>query len=136
LLAMMRLHYLDQDCDQTLRDALAEYFVAIPGLLAGPSLGPETAELMLRHDIGHVVFGCDTTVRGEPLTDVWQVLGTDVRLRDYLRYTRLPETRKVFAQAGWSTLVTATLAMLPGVVTAAWRAWRMRRKWPFWTHEA
>ena len=132
---MARLAYLDQDCTQTLREALEDYFAAIPGLLTEDNAEKWVADLFRSHDIGHVVFGCDTSLNGEPLADVFCVFGTDCTVREYMRYAEIPETKAIFREAGlWRTLVSG-LRSLPRIVVALWRCFRMPKKWPFWHND-
>ncbi len=129
------LRYLDQDTQQTLKEGLTEYFASIPGLLTEANASKEVAALMLKHDVGHVVFGCDTTLNGEPLADTWQMFGTDVPFREYLRYTQLPETRAVFLEVGFGSVIAATVRAVPRLITVLWRVFRMSKKWPFHEHD-
>ena len=133
--ARTRLRYLDQECSQTLRSALNDYFASIPGLLSEDNAPKWVADLFRRHDVGHVVFGCDTTLNGEPLADTFCMFGTDVTLKEYMRYAEIPETKEIFKQAGvWRSLV-ATIRSLPRIGRALWRCWRMPKKWPFWEND-
>ena len=58
-------HYQEQDSAQTLRQALDEYYAAEPDLLTPTSLPDEIKRRLRAHDASHVVFGCDTSARGE-----------------------------------------------------------------------
>ena len=131
-----QLAYLQQDCQQTLQEALEEYFASIPGLVTEDNAPKATADLFRRHDIGHVVFGCDTSLMGEPLADIFCICGSDVRLSEYMEYSRLPEAQQVFKEAGLWALVDATIRSIPGMFVALWRCYRMPRKWPFWDNDA
>ena len=129
------MRYLEQDCPLTLREGLDEYFAGIPDLITEDNASPEIARLFRHHDIGHVVFGCDTTLRGEPLADTWCVMGTTVTLREYMRYAELPETRQIFREAGILRVAWISLVMLPDVLRAVWCCLRMPKKFPYWDPE-
>ena len=131
----MNLAYLQQDCDQTLREALDDYFAQIPDLITDANADKRVAALFRRHDIGHVVFGCDTTLNGEPLADTFCMFGTDVTLAEYAEYTKIPETKQVFKDAGLRPLVWASLRSIPNVLLALWICWRMPKKFPFWDND-
>ncbi|MCP4805677.1 MAG: hypothetical protein GY884_10055 [Proteobacteria bacterium] len=128
----MGLRYLDQDCPLTLREGLDEYFAGIEGLLTEDNCDAEVARLFRHHDIGHVVFGCDTTLRGEPLADTWCVMGTTVTVREYLKYAELPETQAIFKEAGLLRVMWVSLLVVPSVLRALWCALRMPKKFPYW----
>ena len=57
--------YENQETLQSLREGLAEYYSSDPALLAPTSVSDEIASRLRAHDAAHVVFGCDTSVRGE-----------------------------------------------------------------------
>ena len=58
--------YVIQDSTQSLREAIAEYYQCNPGLLEPDDMPDGAACLFRQHDAGHVVFGCDTSLRGRP----------------------------------------------------------------------
>ena len=131
----MALKYLEQDCEQPLSEALDDYFAEIPGLLNEENADDRVAALFRRHDIGHVVFGCDTTLNGEPLADTFCMFGTDVTLAEYAEYARIPETKQVFKDAGIGPLLWSSLKSIPAVLRALWICWRMPKKFPFWDND-
>jgi hypothetical protein len=128
--------YLRPDCPLTLREGLAEYYAENPALLAPSGLPPRAAELFRQHDAGHVVFGCDTSVRGEALIDAWTVLGTTAGLRGYLAYFDLPQVNRIFAETGWARVALASLRCLPDLLRVVWRSRRMRARWPWADYRA
>ena len=66
-------HYVAQYSPQILREAIAEYYECNPGLLDPGNLPNGVAQLFRQHDAGHVIFGCDTSLRGETLIDTWTI---------------------------------------------------------------
>jgi hypothetical protein len=125
------LRYTSQTSPQTLREGLLEYYERNPALLDPAHMTPEAAELFRQHDAAHVVFGCDTSLRGETLIDTWTIFGSAIGLRGYLAYLRLSEVNQVFAQAGALRIATELLRSLGDVLRVAWRGARLRRKWPW-----
>ncbi len=52
--------YLDKNSTQTLRAGIAEYY-QFNHLVTNPATQPsEFAQILLAHDAGHVIYGCDT----------------------------------------------------------------------------
>src|SRR5262245_52459125 len=52
------LGYQEQDSSQTLREGLAEYYRANPGIVTRPAnLPAESVALFRSHDMCHVIFG-------------------------------------------------------------------------------
>ncbi len=60
-----RPHYMNKDSAQTLREGLVEYYAANPHLTPLDSQPPEFAKILRAHDVGHVVYGCDTGMYDE-----------------------------------------------------------------------
>jgi ubiquinone biosynthesis protein Coq4 len=129
------LAYVREDTVQTLRDGLAEYRAANPGLLDPAALDAEAAALFRQHDAAHVVFGCDTSLRGETLIDTWTIFGSTIGLRGYLAYLRLPQVNQIFADAGSSRIAVALVRCIPDVCRVIARSRRLTRKWPWREYE-
>ena len=94
---------------------------------------PDAAELFREHDAGHVVFGCDTTLRGETLIDTWTVLGTTAGLRGYLQYFKYPQVNQIFSDTGYGRIAVETVRVLPDVLRVLVRSRRLSSRWP-WPH--
>jgi hypothetical protein len=57
--------YLDKTSVQTLREGLAEYYALNPQVTPPATQPPEFAKILLAHDVGHVIYGCDTGMYDE-----------------------------------------------------------------------
>ena len=125
------LRYTAQSSPQTLREGLAEYYEHNPTLLDPTLMDPEAARLFRQHDAAHVVFGCDTSLRGETLIDTWTIFASSIGLRGYLAYLKLPQVNQLFAEAGAWRIAIEMLGCLPDVLRVVWRGQRLRRKWPW-----
>jgi len=123
--------YLDPDSTQTLREALDEYYARNSGLVDPAGLPTEVAEAFRRHDAGHVVFGCDTSLRGESLIDTWTIFGSTAGLRGYLEYFRYPQVNQIFSDAGFAKIAAGSLRALPDMLRVFARSRRLRAKWPW-----
>lgn len=129
------LRYVIQDSHQTLREAIAEYYANNPGLLDPDDMPDDVAELFRQHDAGHVVFGCDTSLRGETLIDTWTVLGSTAGLRGYTEYFKYPQVNQIFAQAGYFRIALEFFRCLPDVFRVFVRSRRLSSKWPWRDYE-
>ena len=89
-----------------------------------------------RHDIIHVLFGLDTSIRQEAQADGWTLLASDISWADIKAFMALPEEKELIAEIGWWTLTTGFLRALPDYVSMAWRSRRMRKKWRWSAHQA
>lgn len=127
------LEYLDPDCTASLAEGIAEYYAHNATLLDPSKLPVDAAELFRQHDAGHVVFGCDTSLRGETLIDTWTLFATTAGLRGYLEYFRYPQVNQIFANAGYWRIFREIVVSLPDVVRILARSRRLAAKWP-WQH--
>ncbi len=123
--------YIRQDSSQTLREALAEYHARNPGLLDPEAMPDAVGELFRQHDAGHVVFGCDTSLRGETLIDTWTVLGTTAGVRGYAEYFKHPQVNQVFAEVGYLRILLEFFRCLPDVGRVIVRSFRLSPRWPW-----
>ncbi len=60
-----RPRYASKDSTQTLREGLEEYYALNPHITLPDSQPPEFARILRAHDVGHVIYGCDTAMRDE-----------------------------------------------------------------------
>lgn len=60
-----RPRYLDKASTQTLREGLEEYYALNPLVTPPDTQPPEFAKILLAHDVGHVIYGCDTGMYDE-----------------------------------------------------------------------
>lgn len=125
------LSYLDEGSTQRLSEGIAEYYAHNPALLDPSNLPDEVAELFRQHDAAHVVFACDTSLRGETLIDTWTLFATTAGLRGYLEYFRHPQVNQIFADAGYLRIAVELVRCLPDVLRVLARSRRMSARWPW-----
>ena len=127
--------YAVQESSLTLRDALAEYYEHNPGLLDPGDMPDGVAALFRQHDAGHVVFGCDTSLRGETLIDTWTIFGSSAGVRGYIEYFKYPQVNQVFAEVGYFRIVREFFHCLPDVCRVVLCSFRLSSKWPWQDYE-
>ena len=91
---------------------------------------PSARALMDHHDILHVLFGLDTSLRQEALVDLWWIFGTTAQLHDVLEYLQLPEEKAILDEIGWWRVTLTALRAVPDVFRVAITSHRLKRKWP------
>lgn len=122
--------YEDQQSLQSLREGLEEYYASGPELLPPENVSEDVRLGLRAHDATHVVFGCDTSVRGEVTLARWSLLGASDAIPIYLRGLREKETRFLFADFFRKIRpLSLLLAALDGS-RALLRSFRMRKRWP------
>jgi hypothetical protein len=125
--------YQMQDSPQTLAEGLAEYYAVNAGRVTRPeALDADSVALFRSHDICHVIFGLDTTLADETLTDARTLLSCDVGARRYARYLRTdPSAKALFKELGVARALWSVAAAAPRIGRAMIEAWRTPRQWPW-----
>jgi hypothetical protein len=129
--------YQEPNATMTLREGLAEYKTAHPELLDPASFeNPKVGELFACHDPCHIVFGTNTDIIQEGMTDFWTMWGSSIGWRAYAAYLKEPGAMKVLKdimkQFTWWQIARDQLRSLPYY----WRVWRhskrMSKRWDFY----
>jgi hypothetical protein len=119
--------YLDKNSTQTLQEGLAEYYALNPHVTLPATQQPEFAKVLQSHDIGHVVYGCDTGMYDElkllPL--FWWT--SECTFRIYLQMKNSPAVDVMYAdmikEKGVLWLYGAILRVLPTLIPALIPVW-------------
>ena len=123
------MRYQHQDTSMTLREGVLEYYAANAELI-DPESGSEAAqELFRRHDVCHVLFGTDTSVVQEAMTDTWTMFGSDVGFYRYFEYLKAPEVRGILDDLGYWRSFVESVKSIPACLRAIFRAQRMNKPW-------
>ncbi|MEM1292047.1 MAG: hypothetical protein AAGH67_11285 [Cyanobacteria bacterium P01_H01_bin.162] len=115
-----RPRYLDKRSTQTLREGLAEYYALNPHVTMPATQPSEFADILRAHDVGHVIYGCDTDMYDElkilPL--FWWT--SECTFQTYLRMKDSPAVDVMYEdlikEKGALWLYGAVLRVLPGVI--------------------
>ena len=135
----MKARYQDQNTSLTLREGLHEYRTVNPELLDPAAQPSGPAQMFARHDACHVVFGTDTSVKDEAMTDVWTMAGSDVGVVRYfgqMKHVNALDWRAIVQELGVAKLLKGLWDGLIGSLKVIARARRMRRKWSWEGWEA
>ena len=124
------LCFQSQDSRLTLREGLAEYRSLVPNLLEEKDVSEGMREYVEAHDVAHVVFGCDTSGRGEIVLARWSLFGTTDSIRPYFRALAYRETARLFMAIFDLRMIAYGIRAVPAAVTAVWRSLFMTRRWP------
>ncbi len=90
---------------------------------------PEAQHHYELHDMVHVLFGLDTSMRQEAQADGWTLLGTDISRRDIREFFDLPEERELIDELGWWAITKGYLRAIPDYFRIAWQSRKLRKKW-------
>ena len=129
------LDYQKQDCDLTLQEGLDCYYKSFPETTEIFGDNNESGTLLRDHDCTHVVFGLDISIEQESILDSWVLWGSKWELKYLLGYMKLPQIKQLYKdlinEIGYFGLVKI-LWKLGGIKRKVmFRAFRMKKKWPF-----
>ncbi|AFY55475.1 hypothetical protein Riv7116_2994 [Rivularia sp. PCC 7116] len=130
-----KFKYQQQESLQTLEEALKEYYSSFNGLITEENTNPKVAKLFRLHDVTHVVFGCDTSIKEETLTDTWTIFGSTVTLGEYMEYLKYPETTQVLKEEGILKVFWIFILSFPDFIKVILYTFKMRKKWNFWDYQ-
>jgi len=86
------MQFLQQDCRATLREGLDELYRNAPDVA---EVSERKGKSFRDHDITHVIFGYDTTLRGEMLLNPWILLGTTITREELKAYSADPDVKRL-----------------------------------------
>tara|TARA_B100000575_G_scaffold265922_1_gene242853 strand:- start:4 stop:507 length:504 start_codon:yes stop_codon:yes gene_type:complete len=129
------LDYQKQDCDLTLQEGLDCYYKSFPETTEIFGDNNESGTLLRDHDCTHVVFGLDISIEQESILDSWVLWGSKWELKYLLGYMKLPQIKQLYKdlinEIGYFGLVKI-LWKLGGIKRKVmFRAFKMKKKWPF-----
>jgi hypothetical protein len=130
---------MNKDSTQTLRQGLEEYYQLNPHI-TDPSTQPqEFSEILKAHDVGHVIYACDTTMRDELkiLPMFWW--SSECSFTAYLSKKYSPAVdvvyRDMIAEKGEFQLILSIIKSLPFAIIEIIPIWfktrRRKRPLPF-----
>lgn len=127
-----RPHYKDKNSTQILREGLREYYALNPHVTPPETQPPEFAKILLAHDVGHVIYGCDTGMYDElkilPL--FWWT--SECTFQTYLKMKNTPAVDVMYddmiREKGILWLYGAVLRVLPPLVPELISIWFKTRK--------
>ena len=143
-----RPKYTDKHSNQTLQQALEEYYEINPLISDPKDLPPEFAKILLAHDVSHVILGCDTNMYDEIKLLPLSFWTSDFKFGDYIRTCKDPKIKPaidimyddLIKQHGVLWLYSSILFVLPLLlpeVVATWFKTRGARKYyPFLNYES
>lgn len=115
-----RPQYLQKESTQTLREGLAEYYQWNPHVTDPETQPSEFGKILRAHDVGHVIYGCDTGMFDElrllPLS--WWT--SECTFARYLEMKQSPAVDVMYAdmirEKGALWLYGAVLRVLPRLI--------------------
>ena len=115
-----RHRYTDKYSTQTIRQGLEEYYAVNPKITDPRKLSPEFAQILIAHDVSHVILGCDTNMYEEIKLLPLSFWTSDFKLRDYIRTNQDPQIKPaidiMYDDLGVVWLYSSILFVLPRLI--------------------
>jgi len=126
----MKLPYLKQDCDLTLKEGLELHYSVNPSFKENVKLVPA----FYNHDIAHVLFGLNTSISNEALADSRCIFSTNWGYKKYFSdYFNNPNAIKIvkdiFKENGYIKSIFLSFICIPKVFRVYIDSKRMYKKW-------
>jgi len=127
------LEFLNPNCTKTLQEGLDELYIHNPDVAATSKLKGKSFQ---DHDVTHVIFGCDTSIRGEIILKPWILFGTDISRQEISDYMNDEEVKRLNKEGielmGGTFVAVLKLVHLVPQFFITWflRVRKMNKKWP------
>ena len=126
----MDLPYLEQNCSLTLREGLELHYGVNPTFKENTRKAP----VFYNHDLAHVLFGLDTSIKHEGLVDCRCIFSTNWGIKKYITdYYRDPESMKIimsiFKEIGFFRGVVDSFKSFPNMIKVYLDSKKMYKKW-------
>ena len=129
------LDYQNQNCDLTLQEALESYYNSFPDTKEILEDNDYSGTLLRDHDCTHVIFGLDISLEQESILDTWVLWGSKWELKYILGYQKLPKIKQLYKdlikEIGYFGLIKIIWKLGRIKRKVMFRAFRMKKKWPF-----
>ncbi|MDJ0617579.1 MAG: hypothetical protein QNJ63_12685 [Calothrix sp. MO_192.B10] len=144
----LRPNYTKKYSNQTLQQGLEEYYEVNSSVTDPRELPPEFAQILLAHDISHIVLGCDTNMYDEIKLLLLSFWTSDYKFGDYIRTRKDPKIRPaidimyedLIKQHGvlwlYSSILFVLPRLLPEVITIWFKTRGTRKYYPFLNYES
>ena len=121
--------------DMTLREGFEAFHKKNRRVVSETESSNGSENFFNAHDIAHVVFGCDSSLRGEGLVKLWTIFGTTLGFTDHIGEYADANAFALFKKYRLSHVllnVPQVMALTPLVMM---RARSMKAKWPWDSYE-
>jgi hypothetical protein len=140
--------YINKHSIQTLQQGLKEYYKINSSITDPRELPPEFGQILLAHDITHVVLGCDTNMYDEIKLLPLSFWTSDFKFGDYINTRKNPKIRPaidimyddLIKQHGvlwlYSSIFFVLPRLLPEVMSIWFKTRGTRKYYPFFAYES
>jgi hypothetical protein len=140
--------YLNKHSTQTLQQGLEEYYEINSSITDPRKLPPEFGQILLAHDVAHIVLGCDTNMYDELKLLPLSFFTSDFKFGNYIRTRQDPKIKPaidimyddLIKQHGVLWLYSSIFFVLPQLLPEVMNIWfktrGTRKYYPFFAYES
>ena len=121
--------------DVTLREAFGKFHRKNSRIVSDTEISDDSEMFFNCHDVAHVIFGCDTSLRGEGIVKLWTIFGTTLRFANHVKEYADANAFELFRKYNLKHIlanVPKVIVVAPIVIT---RAHKMKKKWPWASYD-
>ena len=115
----------------TLREAIEVFQLKNSKIISETIIPDESKHFFYCHDIAHVVFDCDTSLRGEAIVKLWTIFGTSMGFRKHLEEYSNANAFELFTQYSLMHVVKNIMKIILVAPVVIIRAKKMKKSWPW-----
>ncbi len=121
--------------DTTLREAFGKFHRKNSQVISDTEVLNDTEKFFNCHDIAHVVFGCDTTLRGEGIVKLWTIFGTTLGFADHIKEYDEASAFELFKKYSLKHILVNIAKLIIVAPVVIIRAYKMKKKWPWSSYD-
>lgn len=121
--------------DITLQQGLDEFQKKNMKFFSKRHMSEKGEAFLRRHDIAHVVFGCDTTIYGEGVVKIWTSFGTTSGFWKVVNGYNEVSALELFKAYSFRHVMKNILRYLLVIPKVLFRVRKMAKPWPFSDYE-
>ena len=118
--------------DVTLREALGKFHRKNSRIILDTEISNDSDIFYNCHDIAHVIFDCDTSLRSEGIVKLWTIFGTTLGFVNHVKEYADANAFEMFRKYSLRHILANVLKIIVVAPVVITRARKMKKKWP-WT---
>ena len=121
--------------DLTLKEALGKFHRKNSSIISDTEILNDSEIFYNCHDIAHVVFDCDTSLRGEGIVKLWTIFGTTLGFVNHVKEYADANAFEMFRKYSLRHILANVLKIIVVAPVVITRARKMKKKWPWASYE-
>lgn len=120
---------------RTLREGLAKYYAENPGFDGTGDFLGQPRDTVIGHDIVHVLFDLGTTSEEELIVETITFFGCILPVKKVVEMPKVKFVKELWKTFGPWRLIKRFVLTSPRMLRTAYRAMRMKKRWPHFNYQ-